>query len=243
MCGRMTQQTDTSEVARIFDAEVVDADPGQRFNVAPTQPVTVVLERDGRRLVETHRWGLIPAWAKGPASGHPMINARAETVERTPAYRVAFQRRRCIVPADAFYEWRRLGSRRQPFLIRRNDRGLLAFAGLWSVWPDPGSGEWVRSCAVITTEANEPIAALHDRMPVIIRPGDWSTWLDPRRADRSTLQDLLHPGPPDGLELIAVSSRVNSAQNEGPDLIDPVEPPDWARLEPTGPLVQQTLFG
>jgi putative SOS response-associated peptidase YedK len=241
MCGRMTQQTDTSEVARIFAAEVADPDPGERYNVAPTQPVSVVLERDSRRLVETQRWGLIPAWADGPMPRNPMINARAETVDRTPAYRVAFLRRRCIVPADGFYEWLRQGSRRQPYLIRRSDRALLALAGLWSIWPDPVSGEWLRSCAVITTQANDLLGTLHDRMPVILEPEDWAAWLDPRRTDPSPLWDLLHPAASDGFELVPVSSRVNNANNEGRDLIERVEPPAWARA--VEPEVQQTLFG
>ena len=241
MCGRMTQQTDTSEIARIFGAEVADADPGERYNVAPTQPVSVVLERDSRRVVESHRWGLVPAWAASPAAGNRMINARAETVERTPAFRVAFLRRRCIVPADGFYEWRRVGKQRQAYLIRHEDRSPLAFAGLWSLWPDPATGEWLRSCSVITTEANDLIATLHDRMPVILDPEDWSTWLDPRRPDQADLRAMLHPAPSVGLELVPVSSRVNSPNNEGPELIERVEPTVMAAAEPEQ--VQTTLFG
>ena len=242
MCGRMTQQTDTSEVARIFAAEVADADRGERYNVAPTQPVTVVLERDSRRLVESHRWGLVPPWAVDISGSSRMINARAESVERTPAYRVAFQRRRCIVPSDGFYEWRRLGTRRQPYLIRRQDRGLLAFAGLWSVWPDPVSGEWLRSCSVITTEANEIVGTLHDRMPVILDPDDWAIWLDPGRPDLALLRSLLVPAPSEGLELVPVSTRVNNANHEGADLIEPVDPPAWA-AGASAAETQTTLFG
>jgi putative SOS response-associated peptidase YedK len=240
MCGRMTQQTDTSEVARIFAAEVVDADPGERYNVAPTQPVTVVLERDGRRVVESHRWGLVPPWSPDTAGGSRLINARAETVERTPAFRAAFLRRRCIVPADGFYEWHRMGSRRQPYLIRRADRQMLAFAGLWALWPDPVSGEWLRSCSVITTTANDLVGTLHDRMPVILDHEDWAAWLEPRPRDHAALRLMLHPAPDDGYELVPVSPRVNSPRNEGADLIERVQPPPWATLEPEG---QQTLFG
>jgi putative SOS response-associated peptidase YedK len=241
MCGRMTQQTDTSEIGRIFRADVMDADPGERYNVAPTQPVTVVLERDSRRVVESHRWGLIPPWATTPAAGSRMINARAETVERSPAFRVPFLRRRCIVPADGFYEWQRLGRVRQPYLIRREDRAPLAFAGLWSLWPDPMSGEWLRSCSVITTEANDAIAELHDRMPVILDADDIATWLDPGRPNPATLRAMLRPAPSDYLELVPVSSRVNDANHEGADLIERVEPPRVApaAAEP----VQATLFG
>jgi putative SOS response-associated peptidase YedK len=239
MCGRMTQQTDTSEIARIFGADVADPDPGERYNVAPTQPVSVVLGRDGRRLVESHRWGLIPAWAEHATAGVRLINARAETVERSAAFRVAFQRRRCIIPADGFYEWHRVGAQRQAYLIRRSDRLPLAFAGLWSVWPDPLSGDWIRTCAVITTEANALVARLHDRMPVVLESADWSAWIDVGRPDASRLRELLHPAPSEDLELVAVSSRVNSPSNEGPALIEPVEP--LVLAEPG--MVQSTLFG
>ena len=239
MCGRMTQQTDTSEIGRIFGAEVVDADPGGRYNVAPTQPITVVVERDSRRLVEAHRWGLIPAWAADVGAGNRLINARAETVERTPAFRVAFLRRRCLIPADGFYEWHRVGRKRQPYLIRRTDRAPLAFAGLWSLWPDPLSGEWIRSCSVITTRANDLVAELHDRMPAVLRADDWSAWLDSRRPDPTRLWPMLRPAPSRDLELVPVSSRVNSPHNDGPDLIERVEP--LTTSEATA--VQATLFG
>ncbi len=138
MCGRMTQQTSPSEVARIFDAEPPsDEAIAPRFNCAPTDPLTVVLERDDGRLVERHRWGLIPPWAVDAAQSARMINARAETVATSPAFRVALRRRRCIVPADGFYEWERRGATRQPWLIRRSDRAPMAMAGLWSLWRDP----------------------------------------------------------------------------------------------------------
>src|SRR5262245_56305297 len=177
MCGRMTQQTDPSDVARIFDADLREGDDEPwraRYNVAPTDPITVVLQRDDGRVVERHRWGLIPSWARSPSEGAGKINARAETVADTPAFRVAFRQRRCIVPADGFYEWRREGSRRLPFYLHPPRGGVLAMAGLWSVWKDPSTGLWVPSAAVVTTSANATVGELHDRMPVILAPGAWA---------------------------------------------------------------------
>src|SRR5215210_7797574 len=177
MCGRMTQQTDTSDVARVFDAEIRDpaahAELGPRYNVAPTQPVAVVVQRDEGRFVELHRWGLVPAWSDKPTARAPMINARAETVAASPAFRTSFQRRRCIVPADGFYEWRRDGRERQPFLIAPRRGGPMAFAGVWAPWRDPQNGEWLISTAVITTVANATLRGLHDRMPAVLQPADW----------------------------------------------------------------------
>lgn len=226
MCGRMTQQTSPTELARIFDAELRDReavhDLGPRYNVAPTQPLAVVVQRDDGRFVEVHRWGLVPAWSPGATASGRLINARAETAASTPAFRVAFRRRRCIVPADGFYEWRRDGRRRQPYLIRRRGGEPLAFAGLWSAWRDPGTAEWLVSAAVITTTANRTVAQLHDRMPVVLDREDWPLWLDPAVTDSGLLSAILRPAPDDALELVPVSPRVNSPHNEGPDLIEPL---------------------
>lgn len=229
MCGRMTQQRDPSEVAQIFDAEIRDpgahAELGPRYNVAPTQPLTVVVQRDDGRFVELHRWGLVPAWSDSPKARAPMINARAETVASSPAFRTAFIRRRCIVPADGFYEWRREGRTRRPFLVRPGDGSPMAFAGLWAPWREPASGNWLLSAAVVTTAANDTLRELHDRMPVMLGTEDWPLWLDPQLTDAGLLSSLLRPAPDDALELYAVSPRVNSAHNEGPELILPYDPP------------------
>jgi putative SOS response-associated peptidase YedK len=250
VCGRMTQQIDPAEVARVFDAQVAAAGPfAPSWNVAPTDPVTVVVQTDEGRLVERHRWGLIPAWADSARAGASRINARAETVTTSPAFRVAFRRRRCVVPADGFYEWLRDGGKRKPFLLRPGDallaadRGspFLAFAGLWSVWKDPATGEWMPSCSVVTTRASRQMAPIHDRMPVILRGDDWLTWLDPEVRDPGELVSLLEPVE-DALEIVPVSSLVNSVRNNGPELIVPIHE------EATDPLdehaaLQQTLFG
>lgn len=219
----MTQQIPPSDVARIFDAELADQEPvPARFNCAPTDPLTVVLERDEGRLVERHRWGLIPAWAADPRAGSRMINARAETVAESPAFRVAFQRRRCIVPSDGFHEWQRRDGVRQPWHIRRSDGAPMAMAGLWSIWRDPATGAWIPSCAVVTKAAPPLLSALHDRMPALLDEEAWSLWLDPEERSSDSLQALIAPTDDAELELYPVSKLVNSVRNEGPELIEPV---------------------
>ena len=222
----MTQQVSPSEVARIFDAELRDpeafADVPPRYNVAPTQPLMVVVGREDGRVIEQHRWGLVPSWSKSVAQqGARLINARAETVAHSGAFRESFLRRRCIVPADGFYEWRREGRRRDPFLIRPADGSTMAFAGLWAPWKDPASGEWLLSTAVVTTAANATVGQLHDRMPVVLGPDTWPLWLDPFVRDSVLLSNFLEPAPRDALELVPVSPLVNSPHNEGPELLAP----------------------
>jgi putative SOS response-associated peptidase YedK len=219
----MTMRTDPSDVARIFDAEVRSPDAlaelGPRYNVAPTQPIEVIVQRDDGRFLELHRWGLVPAWAKSLAVGNRMINARAETLATSSAFRASFLRRRCVIPADGFYEWRRIGGKKQPFLIHAPDDRPLAFAGLWAPWKGPTTSEWVLSAAVVTTTANETVAQLHDRMPVILAPDAWRLWADPEIRDEDLLADLLRPAADDLLQLVAVSPLVNNVNNEGPELL------------------------
>ena len=173
MCGRMTMRTNPSDLAEIFDAELGDTEAaaldelGARYNVAPTQPIPVVVQRDDGRRIELQRWGLVPSWSKSVNSaGARYINARAETIATSSAFRASFLRRRCIIPADGFYEWRREGKRKQPFLIHTPADAPLAFAGLWAPWRDPADGQWLISAAVVTTAANATVAELHNRMPV-----------------------------------------------------------------------------
>ena len=218
-------RADPSDVARIFDAEVRDPaallELGPRYNVAPTQPIEVIVQRDDGRFLELHRWGLVPSFAKSVSAGNRLINARAETVATSPAFRTAFARRRCIIPGDGFYEWRREGARKQPFLIHAADDRPLAFAGLWAPWRDPASGEWVLSAAVVTTRANGIVGQLHDRMPVILELSEWPIWADPEIRDPGLLSDLLRPAADSLLTLTAVSPLVNNANNEGPELLLP----------------------
>lgn len=220
-------RTNPSDVARIFDAEVRDpaafAELGPRYNVAPTQPISVIVQRDDGRFLELHRWGLVPSWAKNAAAGNRMINARAETAASSPAFRTSFLRRRCIIPADGFYEWQRDGRRKQPFLIHAADDRPLAFAGLWAPWRDPSTGNWLLSAAVVTTTANGVVGQIHDRMPAILEPDAWRLWTDPEVRDIGLLSSLLGPAPDELLSLRQVSPLVNNANNEGPGLLGPAE--------------------
>ena len=222
MCGRFVQERSNAELAELFQAEDLVDDPGGRYNLAPTDPAAVVVQRGERRGLTVYRWGLVPHWAKGFDGGARAINARAETLADSPTFRDAFARRRCLVPADAFYEWRREDGRRLPFVIRRRDRLPMAFAGLWAGWHDPESGEVRRTFSIVTTRSNAAVAELHDRMPVVLAPGAWVRWLDPGLADVGELVGFLEPSPPEELELFAVAPLVNSVRNNGPDLIQPM---------------------
>lgn len=232
MCGRFAQPRSAEELADLFGARAVTDLVGERFNVAPTDPVAAVVEHHGERLVDAFRWGLVPVYADDPRDGARMINARAETIESSPVYRTAFRRWRCIVPADAFYEWRRLpgsaGTRTrrrgstEPFAIRRRDGQPLALAGLWAVWRDPRTAERLYSCTIVTTAANELLVPLHARMPVILDPDSWSAWL----AETTELADLrpfLAPAPDDLLEAYPVSTAVNDVRRNGPELLQRIE--------------------
>jgi putative SOS response-associated peptidase YedK len=223
MCGRFTQERPTSELAAIFEAEDLAGAPGGRFNVAPTTEAAVVVQRDDRRAVTAYRWGFIPHWAKDPRIGSRMFNARAETVATSPAFRDAFQRRRCLVPVDSFYEWRREGKARQPFRVVGADGAPLALAGLWSGWRDPEGGEVRRTFTIVTTGPNEEMRSLHDRMPVVIPPAAWDRWLDPDLPDPGELHGLLVPAPDGSLDAYEVSRAVNDVRNDGPGLIVPLE--------------------
>ena len=192
MCGRFSQQRPASELAEIFAAEPLGDDLGARFNVAPTDEAHVVVQRDDRRAIAAYRWGLIPHWADAAKVGSRMFNARAETLTSSAAFRDAFARKRCIVPVDAFYEWRRDATRRQPFAIAQDDGGPLALAGLWDGWRDPGTERVIRTFTIVTTTPNRQMASLHDRMPVVLPDEAWTDWLDPR-SDPSELRALIEP--------------------------------------------------
>jgi putative SOS response-associated peptidase YedK len=225
MCGRYLLTTPVDALSRLFR---ISERPnlGPRYNIAPTQDVPIVrVSREGdRRELIMVRWGLVPYWADDVKIGNRLINARAETIERTPAFREAYRRRRCLVPADGFFEWRKQGRQRQPLLVRRRDRAPFAFAGLSERWKQPDGG-MLRSCTIVTCPPNALVAAVHDRMPVILAEADHDAWLRPETDGRP----LLRPCPADWLEAIAVSSRVNSPANDDPEciapLIDTAEPP------------------
>jgi putative SOS response-associated peptidase YedK len=226
VCGRFTQQRPVSELAEIFGAEPLADELGERFNVAPTDEAAVVVQRDDRRAVTAYRWGLIPHWAKDARIGSKMFNARAETLASSPAFRDSFSRRRCLVPVDSFYEWRRDGAVRQPYRIVRLDGRPLALAGLWSGWRDPETDQVRRTFTIVTTTPNELLASLHDRMPVIVPESAWDRWLDPSPADPGELHALLRPLDDASLEAYPVPRLVNNVRNDGPDLIERLTAPD-----------------
>ena len=222
MCGRFTQQRPTSELAEIFGAEDLADLPGGRFNVAPTDEAAVIVARDERRAVTAYRWGLVPHWAEDPRVGSRMFNARAETLATSPAFRDAFRRRRCLVPVDSFYEWRREGKLRLPYRIVRTDDRPLALAGLWSGWRDRDTGEIRRTFTIVTAGPNELLRPIHDRMPVVVPPEAWERWLEPEPGDPGELLGLLAPADDPLLVAYPVSRRVNDVRNDGPDLIEPL---------------------
>ena len=187
---------------------------GPRYNIAPTQPAPVVRWAAGKPVLAALRWGLVPFWARDPAIGNRLINARAETVPAKPAFRAAWRARRCLVPASGFYEWKKVPGGKQPYYVASTDGTPLAFAGLWEQW-QPQDAEPLLSFTIVTTDANAVMKAIHERMPVILAPGNYEAWLtakDPR--------DLLQPCPPEMLTAYPVSSAVNSPRNDGPALIE-----------------------
>ena len=219
MCGRYTLKTPVEKLAEEFGFEASSAELPPNYNVAPTQQVAAVLEEGGERRLEMLRWGLIPSWADDPGIGSRMINARAETAPEKPSFRRAFRGQRCLIPADGFYEWKRTNGSKQPYYIHMKEEHPFAFAGLWESWKEDGGPE-IRSCTILTTEPNELLAGIHDRMPVILPNGSYDVWLDPE-AERDELYGLLASYPEDEMEAYPVSRFVNSPQNNDPRCIEP----------------------
>ncbi|EAQ81734.1 SOS response-associated peptidase [Blastopirellula marina] len=222
MCGRYTLRTQLNQVLQQFAAESSSATWEPRYNIAPTQHAPVVLIEEERRVLQTMRWGLIPSWAKEASLGAKMINARGETVAEKPAFRAAFKRRRCLIPADGYYEWRRSGAKKQPYYFHQPDDQPFAMAGLWEEWTGEIKGEthpW-RSFTIITTESNDQTGKIHDRMPAILTEEDWDLWLDPEFADKPRLQKMLHPlADEEYFEIDQVSTRVNSPKNDSAECV------------------------
>jgi putative SOS response-associated peptidase YedK len=233
LCGRYVLATPLDELASFFEARRAPQLGGAwvaSYNIAPTRTVLgLSLDAGGGRLLGEYRWGLIPSWAKEPAIGSRLFNARAETIAVKPSFRGAFKSRRLAVLSDGFYEWRNVpGRRRRPFFLSRSDGEPMAFAGLWESWRDPRSRDdesaLVLSCTIITTAANPEVAPIHDRMPVVLERDVLDVWLDPSVAARDELAALLRPAPAGTLAVRAVSPRVGSVRNNGPDLIAEVAP-------------------
>lgn len=220
MCGRYTVHHKPEEIAERFEVDFDYSDYTPRYNIAPSQMVATIRQIDVREVAFC-KWGLIPFWAKDPSIGNKMINAKAETLAEKPSFKNALAKRRCLIPADGFYEWKKQGKApSQPIYIRRRDQGLFAFAGLWEEWKTP-EGNRLQSCTIITTEPNELIAKFHHRMAVILRPEDEAVWLDPKNSTADALP-LLKPYPPEELEAFEVSRAVNSPSVDEVSLIAPV---------------------
>ena len=223
MCGRFVQASSPALLAEHFrvDEVTLGAPVVPSYNVAPRAEVLTVVDRHGSRRMGQMRWGLVPSWAPDPSVGDRMINARAESVLEKPAFRAAFERRRCILPADGFYEWQTMPApgRKQPMYLHARSGAPLAMAGLWEAWRDPESPDdtpWLRTCAVITTDANSTVAPIHDRMPVMLAAADWEEWLDRDADDVGALTRLLRPAPDDLLEAWPVNPRVGNAARGRP---------------------------
>lgn len=215
MCGRYRLSRRKQIIAEHFDADPPDDDWVPRYNIAPTQPVPVIRQhpKEPTRVLTLMRWGLIPSWSKGASGAARMINTRSETAHTLPAFREPMKFRRCLIPADGFYEWRRTGAMKRPFCFEVNDGELFAFAGLWDRWKDP-SGQWVKSCSILTTTPNALTSPVHDRMPVILSRDDYELWLDPGMSDVSVVSQFLRPFDACQMRAYAVSSRVNRIEND-----------------------------
>jgi putative SOS response-associated peptidase YedK len=250
MCGRYASSRKPEDLVEEFEIDEVKTEQTlpPDFNVAPTKQVYAVVERspgsrdedpegeaDPERQLRTVRWGLVPFWAKDPAIGNKMINARTETVHEKPAYRRAFASRRCLLPADGYFEWYATDKRtkagkpvKQPFFIHPADGGVMAMAGLYEIWRDPTRDEddparFLWTCTVLTTTAEDDLGRIHDRMPMLVQSDRWESWLDPRISDVDELKKLLVPAAPGLLEAHPVSTAVNNVRNNGPGLVDPLE--------------------
>ena len=232
MCGRFVSASPPDELARYFGAELDEGDSLEAsFNVAPTNDVYAVRARDGLRHLEALRWGLVPFWAKDLKIGSRMINARAETVAEKPAFRKAYERHRCLIPADGFYEWAKIpgAKNKQPYFIHRTDGEPIVFAGLWERWrPRLEDGktidetaEPIETCTILTCTPNADMAPIHDRMPVLLPPAVWDDWLS-SETDLDYIASLLRPAPDDLLTLVPVSTAVNNVRNKGEQLIEPL---------------------
>jgi putative SOS response-associated peptidase YedK len=224
MCGRFTLRTPAERLVQQFSC-VFPADLEPRYNIAPTQAVLAVRceSSSSERRVAPLRWGLIPFWAKEAAIGNRMINARSETVAEKPAFRAAFRRRRCLVPADGYYEWKKEGRQKQPFRIRLRDETPFGIAGLWESWDDPASGQTIESCTILTTEANALTREVHERMPVILPRERYAEWLAPDLEDARCLLPLLQPFPVEPMQMDPVSTLVNNPRNDSSECVVPLE--------------------
>lgn len=220
MCGRFSNTKSLKKIKERYRIDKLPLDWKPRFNISPSQEVPIVLD-EGKRSLKWMKWGLVPSWAKDPAIGNKMINARGETVAEKPSFKKAFQHRRCLIPADGFYEWMKTKTGKVPIWITLKDHELFSFAGLWESWKAP-SGKTLDTFTIITTQANPEVNKVHDRMPVILNPKDEDHWLDPQETNMLVLSSLLKPYAGE-LSFSPVSNRVNSPKNDDPECITPIQ--------------------
>jgi putative SOS response-associated peptidase YedK len=224
MCGRFTNRAKPEQIKAEFkvgNKNSVLFEP--RFNIAPAQMIDVVFQPETERILSRLKWGLVPSWSKEAPTSKGLINARAETITEKPSFREAFKSRRCIIPASGFYEWQKKGTgAKQPFYFYLKEKDVFGFAGLWEEWLDKQTGELLETCTIITTEANEVLKPVHDRMPVILQPESYDEWLDLKVKDTGGLQELLKPYPAKEMNSHAVSTSVNIPDSDSPGLILPI---------------------
>lgn len=225
MCNRSRLSRRKEIIAEHFDAISDAEDWTPRYNIAPTQPVPVIRQHptEPTRHLSQMRWGLIPSWSKDASGAAKMINGRSETAHSLPAFRDAMKYRRCLVPADVFYEWKRSANSKQPYCFEVNEGKLFAFAGLWEGWKDP-NGNWIKTCTILTAIRNAVTSAVRDRMPVILDRSDYDLWLDPGMKDASVVSELLKPFDAGAMRRYPVSSRVNNVQNDDEECSNPIKP-------------------
>lgn len=237
MCGRFAASASTEDIIETFAIEEVVDEPLPTFNAAPTDPVPAVVERLDKqtgqtvRKLVTPRWGLVPSWSKDVRGGARMINARAETVDSKPAFRKAFAERRCLIPADGFYEWTPTTGpsgkpAKQPWFIRPAERGPFVMAGLYEFWRDQTLGPdapWLTTCTIITTQATDALGHIHDRMPMTVLPEHWDAWLDPRLTAADGVRGLLHAPRGAEIDTYQVVPLVNNVRHDGPELLTPLD--------------------
>jgi putative SOS response-associated peptidase YedK len=232
MCGRFVQAHDAEFYADAFQVESIRTESlSASFNVAPTDSVYAVAEHDGERLLGSFQWGLIPFWAKDRRIGARNINARSESVGDKPAFRDSFLKRRCLIPVDGFFEWQQRPKGKLPHYVYSADAKPLALAGLWANWKDPETGEWVRTCTILTGDPNSLVADIHDRMPIILPETAWSDWLDRDNQDRAHLESLLRVYPDKMMAGHPVATLVNKVANNYPENIEPLETGATEQLE------------
>jgi putative SOS response-associated peptidase YedK len=228
MCGRFTLFSSPADIQRFFDVQLIPFDLQPNYNVAPTQEIPVIIQHEGGRHLKKRHWGLVPFWAKDISIGSRMINARVATITSKPAFRTAIKQRRCLIPANGFYEWKGKAGSKQPFYFHLSSGEPIAFAGLWEVWGDknaPSDAELYKSCTIITTDAGDSVKDVHDRMPLILKPATFEEWLDPENKDAGKIEEVLKNGCVKELKRYPVSKLVNHVGNNSKECIETTDIP------------------